>query len=59
LALLGYIFNFSILYSNYALEAFYGIKVFKQRIHSVIKEQEESEPVAHMATVVQQIDDTQ
>lgn len=36
LALLGYIFNFSILYSNYALEAVYSLKVFTQRIKDVI-----------------------
>lgn len=28
LALLGYIFNFSIVYSNYAVEAVYQLKVF-------------------------------
>ena len=28
LALLGYIFNFSILYSNYAIESFYSLSVF-------------------------------
>jgi hypothetical protein len=28
LALLGYIFNFSIVYSNYAIEALYKLKVF-------------------------------
>ena len=28
LALLGYIFNFSILFSNYAIEAIYSLKVF-------------------------------
>jgi hypothetical protein len=36
LALLGYIFNFSILYSNYAIEAVYSIKVFNKRIREVI-----------------------
>lgn len=37
LAMLGYIFNFSILYSNYALEALYSIKVFDKRITEVIE----------------------
>jgi len=32
LALLGYIFNFSILYSNYAIESLYALSVFTQRI---------------------------
>jgi hypothetical protein len=36
LALLGYIFNFSILYSNYAIEAVYSLKVFRKRIKEVI-----------------------
>ena len=32
LALLGYIFNFSILYSNYAIESLYTLSVFNKRI---------------------------
>lgn len=36
LALLGYVFNFSIVYSNYAIEALYQIRVFNQRITEVI-----------------------
>ena len=32
LALLGYIFNFSILYSNYAIESLYALSVFNKRI---------------------------
>lgn len=36
LALLGYIFNFSILYSNYAIEALYALKVFSTRIDEAI-----------------------
>jgi hypothetical protein len=32
LALLGYIFNFSILYSNYAIEALYSLSVFQDRV---------------------------
>lgn len=32
IALLGYIFNFSVLYSNYAIEALYTIVVFNQRV---------------------------
>jgi len=32
MALLGYVFNFSVLYSNYAIEALYTIVVFNQRI---------------------------
>ena len=36
IALLGYIFNFSVLYSNYALEAIYTIKVFNQRVDEVL-----------------------
>jgi hypothetical protein len=37
LAMLGYVFNFSILYSNYAIEALYSIKVFQKRIIEVIE----------------------
>jgi hypothetical protein len=36
LALLGYIFNFSIVYSNYALEYLYALSVFNKRIEDVI-----------------------
>ena len=36
LALLGYIFNFSILYSNFAIESLYALSVFNQRIEQVI-----------------------
>ena len=36
LALLGYIFNFSICYSNYAIEALYTMSVFNQRIENVL-----------------------
>mmetsp|Transcript_47238 Transcript_47238/g.34532 ORF Transcript_47238/g.34532 Transcript_47238/m.34532 type:complete len:235 (+) Transcript_47238:127-831(+) len=36
LALLGYIFNFSILFSNYALEAVYSLKVFMTRVHDAV-----------------------
>ena len=36
LALLGYIFNFSICYSNYAIEALYTLKVYNQRIEAII-----------------------
>ena len=32
IALLGYVFNFSVLYSNYAIEALYTIKVFNKRV---------------------------
>ena len=32
LALLGYIFNFSICYSNYAIESLYALSVLNQRI---------------------------
>ena len=46
IALLGYIFNFSILYSNYALEALYKIIVFNQRIDQIVlKAQEYSKKV--------------
>ena len=37
LALLGYIFNFSILYSNYAIESIYCLQVFDKRITSIIE----------------------
>ncbi|CDW76184.1 multidrug resistance-associated protein 4 isoform x3 [Stylonychia lemnae] len=37
LALVGYIFNFSVLYSNYAIEAIYSLKVFDKRITDVIE----------------------
>jgi hypothetical protein len=36
LALLGYIFNFSILYSNYAIEALYSLNVFQDRVENAI-----------------------
>ena len=36
IALLGYVFNFSILYSNYAIEAIYTIKVFNQRVDQIV-----------------------
>ena len=36
LALLGYIFNFSILYSNFAIESLYTLSVFNQRVEQVI-----------------------
>lgn len=36
IALLGYVFNFSVLYSNYALEAIYKIVVFNQRIDQIV-----------------------
>ena len=36
LALLGYIFNFSILYSNYAIESLYSLSVFNKRIEDVV-----------------------
>ena len=36
LALLGYIFNFSILYSNYAIESLYSLRVFNRRIEECI-----------------------
>ena len=32
IALLGYVFNFSVLYSNYAIEALYTIIVFNKRV---------------------------
>ena len=36
LALLGYIFNFSICYSNYAIESLYALSVYNQRIENII-----------------------
>lgn len=36
IALLGYVFNFSVLYSNYALEALYTIVTFNKRIDNII-----------------------
>ena len=36
IALLGYVFNFSVLYSNYAIEAIYSIKVFNKRVDQVV-----------------------
>jgi ABC-type bacteriocin/lantibiotic exporter with double-glycine peptidase domain len=36
LTLLGYIFNFSVLYSNWAIEALNSLKVFQNRISEVI-----------------------
>ena len=46
LALLGYVFNFSIVYSNYAIEALYQLKVFNQRITEVIEKTFEKENLA-------------
>lgn len=36
IALLGYVFNFSVLYSNYAIEALYTIVTFNKRIDNII-----------------------
>lgn len=48
IALLGYVFNFSVLYSNFALEAIYTIVVLNRRIDQIlieaIKYQEENTP---------------
>ena len=38
LALLGYIFNFSVLYSNFAIESLNSLNVFINRIEEVITE---------------------
>ena len=36
MALLGYVFNFSVLYSNYAIEALYTIAVFNKRVDQIV-----------------------
>ena len=36
IALLGYVFNFSVLYSNYAIEALNTIIVFNKRIDQIV-----------------------
>ena len=36
LSLLGYIFNFSIVYSNYAIESIFQLRLFHERIQSTI-----------------------
>ena len=36
LALLGYIFNFSILYSNYAIESLFAMTVFNKRVEEIV-----------------------
>jgi hypothetical protein len=36
IALLGYVFNFSVFYSNYALEALNSIVVFNRRIDQIL-----------------------
>jgi len=36
IALLGYVFNFSVLYSNYAIEALYSLVVFNKRVDQVV-----------------------
>lgn len=36
IALLGYVFNFSVLYSNYAVEALYSLIVFNKRVDQVV-----------------------
>ena len=36
IALLGYVFNFSVLYSNYAIEALYTIVTFNKRIDNIV-----------------------
>ena len=38
IALLGYVFNFSVLFSNYAIEAMYTIAVFNKRVDSIVIE---------------------
>jgi ATP-binding cassette, subfamily C (CFTR/MRP), member 1 len=47
IALLGYIFNFSILYSNYALEAIYKIMVFNKRIDQIVNAAQEFSDKKH------------
>ena len=48
IALLGYVFNFSVLYSNYALEALYTIVVFNKRVDKVLlRAQEYAKNGAH------------
>lgn len=43
LALLGYIFNFSILFSNYAIEALNALSIFFTRVdESIMRQYEES-----------------
>ena len=36
IALLGYVFNFSVLFSNYAIESIYTIVVFNKRVNDII-----------------------
>lgn len=36
IALLGYVFNFSVLYSNYAIESLYTIIVFNKRVDQIV-----------------------
>ena len=36
LALLGYIFNFRILYSNYAIESLFAMTVFNKRVEDIV-----------------------
>lgn len=41
--MLGYVFNFSVLFSNYALEAIYTIVVFNKRIDAIILKSQQFE----------------
>lgn len=41
IALMGYIFNFSVLYSNYAIEALNTISVFNKRIDKIVLQTKE------------------
>ena len=61
LALLGYIFNFSVLYSNYAIEAVYTLKVFDKRITEIVDtckaKQALSKSMVVDATIIDEDDD--
>lgn len=50
IALLGYVFNFSVLYSNYALEALYTIIVFNKRVDGVLVQAQEMAKRSYSST---------
>ena len=55
LALLGYIFNFSILYSNYAIESLFAMQVFNKRVEEIVTQHVASASRARRAVV--EVDD--
>lgn len=57
IALLGYVFNFSVLYSNYAIEALYRIVVFNKRVDQIVLQTQEFSKTAKKAKFIHQKQD--